>query len=111
MVEEILSDHRVNFESHLFGHLCKLLGTNKLHTSANHPECNGGTERSNKSFKPNLAKFVNADHDDWDLHLQVTTSAYNNVLHSSIRMTPFEANFGRPSVLVSDVILNNHLLF
>jgi len=109
MVEEILSDQGVNFESHLFAHLCKLLGTNKLHTSAYHPECNGGTERPNKSFKPNLAKFVNADHDDWDLYLQMATSAYNNVAHSSIGMTPFEANFGRPSVLVSDVLMNNQL--
>ncbi len=109
MVEEILSDQGVNFESQLFAHLCMLLGTNKLHTSTYHPECNGGTERSNKTIKPNLAKFVNAEHDDWDLQLQMAISAYNCTMHSTIKMTPFEAVFGRQPVLVSDVILNNQL--
>jgi len=109
MVEQILTDQGVNFESHLFAHVCKLLGTTKLHTSAYNPKCNGGTERPNKTVKPNLAKFVNAEHDDWDLHLQMSVSAYNNIFHSSIRMTPFTAMMGRPSVLVSDVIMNNQL--
>ena len=55
MVEQILSDQGVNFESHLFKHLCILLGTNKLHTTSYHPMCNGITERPNKTIKPNLA--------------------------------------------------------
>lgn len=109
MVEKILSDQGVNFEAKLFAHLCMLLGTNKLHTSTYHPECNGGTERSNKTIKPNLAKFVNAEHDNWDMQLQMAISAYNCTIHSTIKMTPFEAVFGRQPVLVSDVILNNQL--
>ena len=36
-------------------------------------------------------------------------SAYNNSYHSTIKMTPFEAMFGRPSVLVSDVLLSDQL--
>ncbi len=84
MIEKILTDHGVNFESHLIKHLCLLFGTDKLHTSTYHPEGNGLTERLNKTVKPNLAKFVNDDHDDWDLFLQMAISAYNNSYHSSI---------------------------
>ena len=109
MVEQILTDQGVNFESHLFKHLCNLLGSDKLHTSTYHPAGNGITERPNKTIKPNLAKFVNSSHDDWDLFLQLSISAYNNSYHSTLKMTPFEAMFGRPSVLVSDVLLNNKL--
>ena len=109
MVEQILTDQGVNFESHLFKHLCNLLGSDKLHTSTYHPAGNGITERPNKTIKPNLAKFVNISHDDWDLFLQLSISAYNNSYHSTLKMTPFEAMFGRPSVLVSDVLLNNKL--
>ena len=109
MVEQILTDQGVNFESHLFKHLCNLLGSDKLHTSTYHPAGNGITERPNKTIKPNLAKFVNSSHDDWDLFLQLSISAYNNLYHSTLKMTPFEAMFGRPSVLVSDVLLNNKL--
>ena len=36
-------------------------------------------------------------------------SAYNNSFHSSIKMTPYEAQFGRPSVIVADIIMNHQL--
>ena len=108
MIEKILTDQGVNLESHLIHHLCKLLGTEKLHTSTYHPEGNGITERLNKSFKPNLAKFVNDDHNDWELFLQMI-SAYNNCNHSSIKMTQYQAQFSRPPVLVADIIMNNQL--
>ena len=109
MVERILSDQGVNFESHLIQHLCTLLGIEKLHTSTYHAACNGITERLNKNIKPNIAKFVNDTHNDWDLFLQMAISAYNNSLHTSIGMTPFEAHFGRKSVLVADVVMNHQL--
>ena len=43
MIERILTDQGVNFESNLFKHLCFLLGTNKLHKSTYHPAGNGIT--------------------------------------------------------------------
>ena len=109
MVEQILTDQGVNFESHLFKHLCVLLGTNKLHTSSYHAAGNGITERVNKVVKPNLAKFVNDDHDDWDLYLQLSISSYNNSYHSTIKTSPYTAMFGRPPVLVTEVLMNNQL--
>jgi hypothetical protein len=109
MLEKLLTDQGVNFESNLLKHLCILMGTDKLHTSTYHPAGNGITERLNKTVKPNLAKFVNDEHDDWDLFLQMAISAYNNSYHASIKMSPFEAQFGRPPVLVADVIMNHQL--
>ena len=36
-------------------------------------------------------------------------SAFNNSFHSTIKMTPFEAQFHRHSIQVSDVFMNNQL--
>ena len=107
MIERILTDQGVNFESKLLKHLCRLIGTTKLHSSTYHAPGNGAAERPNKTIKPNLAKFVNDKHDDWDRWLQLAVSAYNNSYHVSIKMSPHEALFGRKPVLVADVILNN----
>ena len=109
MVEKILTDQGVNFESNMLKHLCILLNTKKLHTSAYHASGNGITERLNKSIKPNLAKCVNESHTDWDLYLQMAISAYNNSHHATIKMTPYEAMFARQSVSVADVIMSNQL--
>ena len=105
--ERFLSDQGSNFESNLLKHLCVLLGTDKSHSSTYHAQGNGTTERLNKTLKPSVAKYVNLKHDDWDTYLQMCISAYNNSSHSSIGMSPFEALFNRPPVLVADVILNN----
>ncbi len=65
------------------------------------------TERLNRNVKPNIENIVNDSHDDWDLFVQMAISAYNNSYHSSIRMTPYEAQFGCKSFLVNDVIMNH----
>jgi transposase InsO family protein len=109
MMEKLLADQGVNFESNLLKQLCIILGTDKLHTSTYHAAGNGITERVNKVVKPNIAKYVNDDHDDWDLFLQMAISAYNNSYHSTIKMTPYEAQFGRKPVIVAEVIMNNQL--
>ena len=109
MVEQILTDQGVNYESRLIKQLCSLVGSDKLRTSTYHAPGNGTAERPNKTLKPNIAKFVNDKHDDWDRYVQLAISAYNNSFHSTIKMTPYEALFGRKSVIVADVILNNQL--
>ena len=109
MIEKLLSDQGVNFESNLLKQLCLLIGTDKLHTSTYHAAGNGITERVNKVIKPDIAKYVNDDHDDWDLFLQMAIAAYNTSFHSTIKMTPYEAQFGRKPVIVADIILNNQL--
>ena len=107
--EKVLTDRGVNFESHLFQHLCQLMGSKKVRTTSCHAQCNGGTDVVNKVIKPCLAKLIDTNHEDWDVYLPMAVSSYNNAFHTSIGMTPFEAHFGRPGYLVSDLILNNPL--
>lgn len=43
--EALLSDRGANLLSHLMDDVCKLLGIQKLNTTAYHPECDGMVER------------------------------------------------------------------
>ena len=108
-VENIVSDQGACFESNVFKHLCILIGSNKLRSSAYHPSGNGVIEVVNRVIKPNLAKYVSNSHDDWDLCLPLAVNSYNNTVHSSIGITPHEAMFNRPPVLLADIICNNKL--
>ena len=83
-VEQILTDHGVNFLSKLVKHLCFLCGIDKLHSTTYHPMGNGLAERMMRTLKPSIAKFVNDEHDDWDTIVQLSTSAYNSAYHASI---------------------------
>jgi hypothetical protein len=107
MVEKILTDQGVSFENALFKELCRLIGTDKLHSSTYHAMGHGQIERVNRVVKPNLAKYVNDEEDDWDLFVQMAISSYNHSYHESIGMSPFEARFGYKPTLVADVIMNN----
>ncbi len=109
MFEKVLSDQGVNFESNLMKHVCTLLGVEKLHTTTYNAAGNGITERLNKTIKPNLAKYVNDDHSDWDEFLQLAVAAYNSANHASTGMSPYEALFARPPVNVIDLIIGNEL--
>ena len=53
-------------------------GCDWLRSSAFHPSGNGGIEGVNKLITPNLAKFVDSTHDNWDLHLGLAVNSYFN---------------------------------
>lgn len=108
-IEKIMSDQGACFESNVFQHLCKLIGSKKLRSSAFHPAGNGGIEIVNKVVKPNMAKYVADSHDNWDVCLGMAINAYNNTSQSSIGMAPAEALYNRPPVLMADVICSNKL--
>ncbi len=90
-------------------YVCELLGIEKSHTTTYHAAGNGATERVNKILKPCLAKYAALNSDDWDLFLPMMINAYNNSVHSSKKVSPFEAVTGRPPVQISDIILNKNL--
>ena len=72
---------------------------NVVHRRPSHPQTQGKVEAANKTLKSFLLKMTLEDgSDDWIYYLQ---NAYNNKLHTSIKMTPFEALIGQPKRLVS----------
>ena len=60
----------------------------KLSYSHN-PQTNGQTEHTNQTLEQYLCSFVSYKHDDWTDILHFIGFLYNNLIHSSTKVTPF----------------------
>ena len=65
-----------------------------------HPQTDGQAERTIQTLEDMLRACVidfkgNWDDHNWDDHLPLIEFAYNNSYHSSIKMAPYEALYGR----------------
>ena len=89
------SDQGRNFESNLMHEICDAMGIVKTRTTAYHPQCDGQTERQNRTIQQMLSSFVSNRQDDWDLWLDSVTYAYNTSKHESLGLSPYEVVFGR----------------
>ena len=96
--ESILSDQGVQFESAITQSLCKKLGIRKLRTSTAHPQCDGQTERLNRTIRAQivrnslslaLVKEMNSDSYEWDQFIPQIEFAYNTTVHSTTGYSPF----------------------
>ena len=54
----IHSDQGCNFESAVFGEMCRLLGINKTRITPLHPQSDGMTERLSQTIENQLSKYV-----------------------------------------------------
>ena len=96
--ECILSDQGVQFESAVTQSLCEKLGIRKIRTSTAHPECDGQTERMNRtiraqlvrnSLSTTLVKNLNSRCTEWDQFIPQIEFAYNTTVHSTTGYSPF----------------------
>ncbi|XP_041419736.1 uncharacterized protein LOC121393946 [Xenopus laevis] len=98
--DEIVSDRGVQFTSKFWRALCKALKIKMALSTAFHPQSNGQTERTNQTLEQYLRCFSSFLQDNWSELLPLAEFSYNNALHSSIKQTPFFANYGfHPHVL------------
>ena len=81
--EAILSDRGTNLLSFLMKDICRLLGIEKLDTTASHPQCNGVIERFNRTLKSMLRKQAAKFGMQWDKYLSGVLWAYRNTPHST----------------------------
>ena len=63
------SDKGRNFESTLLHEICNFMGITKTRTTSYHPQCDGQTERQNRTIQAMLSAFASKQKDDWDLWL------------------------------------------
>ena len=90
----IVSDRDAKFTSHFWQALMRSMKTKLLMSSAYHPQTVGLTERANQTFEQMLRGVVNADHTDWDEHLDMVEFAYNNSSQASTGHSTFYLNYG-----------------
>ena len=102
---DLLSDRGANFLSHLMQELCHLMGIHKVNTTAYHPQTDGLVERFNRTLLDMLAKTVEKNGRDWDVHLPYVLFGYRASLQESTRESPFFLLYGRDPRLPTDAAL------
>ena len=91
----LLTDQGRNFESQLMLEVCRRYGIEKRSTSPYHPQCNGQTERFNRTMNDMLSQYVSSKEKDWDTWLPSVLFAYRSAVHASTGKSPFEMIYGR----------------
>jgi transposase InsO family protein len=93
--KKIVSDRGTQFTSHFWQQLHEALGTHLKFSSAYHPQTDGQTERTNQILKDMLRACVLQDQSGWDKRLPYAEFSYNNNYQASLKMSPFQALYGR----------------
>jgi hypothetical protein len=93
--KKIISDRGTQFTSHFWQQLHEALGTHLKFSSAYHPQTDGPTERTNQILEDMLRACALQDKLGWDKRLLYAEFSYNNSYQASLKMSPFEALYGR----------------
>jgi hypothetical protein len=91
----IVSDRDPKFTSNLWKRLFKGSRTNLNFSTAYHLESDGQMERVNRVIKDILRMYVMDKPSKWEDYLHLLEFAYNNRYQASLKMSPFEALYGR----------------
>jgi hypothetical protein len=101
----IVTDRCKIFISTLWQDLFKSLGV-KLHFSTSyHPQTDGQTERVNQCLENYLQNMAFQQPKKWHHWLPLAEWWYNTTFHTSLKMTPFQALYGRPPPLLAELLL------
>lgn len=76
--DSLLSNRRINLLAYVVQDVCQLLGTDKLNTTAYHPQCDGMVERMNQMLKVMLRKHAVKFGSQWNRYLSGVLRAYWN---------------------------------
>jgi hypothetical protein len=93
--KKIVSDRGSQFTSRYWKKLHKSLDTRLNFSSAYHPQTNGQTERTNQVLEDMLRACALQHGGSWDKSLPYAEFSYNNSYQASLKMSPFEALYGR----------------
>jgi hypothetical protein len=91
----IVSDRDPKFISKVWKGLFNGFGTNLNFSTAYHPELDGQIERMNQVIEDMLRMYVIDKPSKWEDYLHLVDFAYNNGYQASLKMSPFEALYGR----------------
>ena len=106
--EKIISDRDTKFTSVFWKRLHELCRTTLNMSSANHPETDGRSERTNQTLEDIIRGYVSPFHDDWDEHLLTAEIAINDSPNQSTGMTPYFLSMGlHPRTPLSLILPSN----
>jgi hypothetical protein len=89
--KKIVSERDAKFWKGLFNGF----GSNLNFSTTYHPESDGKTERVNQVIEDMLRMYVMDKPSKWEDYLHLVEFSYNNGYQTSLKMSPFEALYGR----------------
>jgi hypothetical protein len=92
---KIVSDKDMKFNSNFRRGFFKGFGTNLKFSTVYHPQEDGKTKRVNRIIEDMLRMYVMDNPSKWENYLHLVEFSYNNGYQASLRMSPFEALYGR----------------
>jgi hypothetical protein len=95
MPREIISDRDMKFTSIFWRSLMAGFETKLLFSTTYHPQTDGKTERVNQILEDMLRMHVMHQPKKWEDYLPLVEFAYNNGYQESLKMSLFEALYGR----------------
>ena len=111
LVDCIVSDRGLNFTSPIVQHLCSLLGTKRILTSAYRPSSNGLVESFNGVFKQKLLTLAGEYPNTWPQYVDGVLYALRTTVVDSLGYSPFELLFAREPKLLLEIgpdVLKTH---
>jgi hypothetical protein len=95
ILKKIVSDRDPKFTSKLWKGLFNRFKMNLNFNTAYHPDSNGKIEKANQVIQDILSIYVINKPSKWEDYLHLVEFAYNNGYQASLKMSPFEALYGR----------------
>jgi len=99
----VVSDRGLQFAAELTKELNKMLGIQTKLSTAFHSQTDGQTECMNQELEQYLQFFVDHRQKDWPEWLALAEFAINNKVHSTTKVSPFIANYGRKVRMGGDI--------
>ena len=99
-----LSDQGTNFNAEVMDQLAALLDIDKAHTTPYRPQCDGLSERFNRTLGAMLRTVTHEFPNEWDNYLKPLCFAYNTAVHKTTGVQPFVMLYGRFPRLPLDLV-------
>ena len=101
--ESVISDRGPQFAVGMIKKLNKMLGIETKLSMAYHPETDGQTERTNQELEQYLRMYVNHRQNNWAEWLEMMEFAFNNKVHTVMKMSLFQVNYKREPRIGFDI--------
>jgi transposase InsO family protein/ribosomal protein L21E len=99
----IISDRDRIFTSSMWRNIFKSLKVELRYSSAYHPQSDGQTERVNQCLETYLRSMTFQEPKKWMSWLSLAEFWYNTTYHTALQLTPFQALYGFPPPLISEL--------
>ena len=101
--ESVVSDREPQFAAELTKELNRMLGIKTKVLTAFHPQTDGQTEQMNQELEQYLRFFVDHRQKNWPEWLASAEFVVNNKTHTTTKVLPFMANYGKEVRMEGDI--------